>query len=304
MPTPPPPVQIQQPDNNTALVSAAQLVPYVPTVTAIPQVHQNTTSGGQLILRQRQQQEMMQSLPMLQASPVPNPAQMDADGARSSPLNLSTNNSSGSGSPHSDTRSTSSVINACSLCPTQFPTQDALALHMMYHARDHNQQENMFSRPNSAPLAGMNKTGPSPWMCGKCLYSFDTCDTLAMHMMTKHANDQDTTNLAVLQAAAAANQQRNMMAASAAEIAQNVVQRMVQNIGNATQQQQLQQLQQQQQQQQEGQQPVFPQPQSLETQTAAAMGMKRHSIQSLPEDIVHEFKKAQEFPAYEEAMAL
>ncbi len=26
-------------------------------------------------------------------------------------------------------------------------------------------------------------------MCGKCLYSFDTCDTLAMHMMTKHANE-------------------------------------------------------------------------------------------------------------------
>ena len=253
--------------------------------------------GGHLILTQQQQQEMMQSLPMLQAGVIPNTAQLEADGARSSPLNLSTNNSSGSGSPHSDTRSASTVINACSLCPMQFPTQDALALHMMYHARGaaadatyHQaaQQDNVFSRPNSAPLAGMNKTGPSPWMCGKCLYSFDTCDTLAMHMMTQHANDQDTSNLAVLQvAAAAANQQRNMMAASAAEIAQNVVQRMVHNIGNVAQQQQ----QQQQEQQQQEQQPVFPQPLNMDTQPPAAVGVKRHSIHSLPDDIVHEFKK-------------
>ena len=304
-------------------------------------MHQNATSGGQLLFTQQQQQEMMQSLPMLQTisttttpmltmtsssaeSPVAGP-----DGA-SLPLNLSTNNSSGSGSPGSDTRSVSSaVINACSLCPSQFPTQDTLALHMMYHAQgggvgggitgsnantyqQHQQQDvsTVFGRPNSASLSGggsvgvgvgAKASGPSPWMCGKCLYSFDTCDTLAMHMMTKHANDHDANNPAGLQAAA--NQRHGAaIMASAAEIAQNVVQRVVQSMSGNVMQQQLQlqqqhqlQLQQQQLQlQQQEQQPVFPQPQNMESQQQqqqpAAAALKR----PLLEDSVlqqQEFKK-------------
>ena len=273
---------------------------------------------------------MMTSSSQQQA--VESPASVP-DGA-SSPLNLSTNNSSGSGSPGSDTRSVSSaVINACSLCPSQFPTQDALALHMMYHAQGGSmgggitgnntstyqqpQQQDvsaMFGRPNSAPLSGgagvgvgvgVKASGPSPWMCGKCLYSFDTCDTLAMHMMTKHANDHDANNLAVLQAAA--NQRHGAaMMASAAEIAQNVVERVVQSMsGNVMQQQlqlqQQQQLQLQQQQHlqlQQEQQPVFPQPQNMDLQQQQQQqapgghggGMKR----PLSEDSVvlqQEFKK-------------
>ena len=308
----------------------------------IPQVHQNTTSGGQLLFTQQQQQEMMQSLPMLPTipttttpmimtssqveSPLGAPPVPPPDGA-SSPLNLSTHNSSGSGSgsPGSDTRSVSAVINACSLCPSQFPTQDALALHMMYHAQgggvgvgtgsnanayhqQHQQQQDVsavFGRPNSAPLSGgagvgvgvgMKASGPSPWMCGKCLYSFDTCDTLAMHMMTKHANDHDANNLAVLQAAA--NQRHGAaMMASAAEIAQNVVQRVVQSMsGNVMQQQlqlqQQQQLQLQQIQQQQEQQPVFPQPQGVELQQLQAAAVKRPLLEdAATAGLQHEFKK-------------
>ena len=348
-----------------------QGIPQVGIPQGMSQVHQSTTSGGQLLFTQQQQQEMMQTLPLLQTSNMMTsqgespPALGESPG---SPLNLSTHaGSSVSGSPGSDhtgarsSTSSSAVINACSLCPAQFPTQDALALHMMYHANTAasntaastspassvsssyptSQQDAVFGgatpagvRPNSAPLTvagghpaagvvgvNMSKTAPavatpSPWMCGKCLYSFDTCDTLAMHMMTRHANDHDAvSNLAVLQAAAAANQ-RGAVMASAAEIAQNVVQRMVQNMsaGNIIQQQQIQQQQQQLQQQQNfsEQQPVFPQPQqtildsqqqqqhqgvriptSSSTLAGSIAGVKRSSAQSLPEEVVphHEAKR-------------
>ena len=184
-----------------------------------------------------------------------------------------------------------------------------------YQQQQHQLQQQdvsaVFGRPNSAPLsgvgagvgigAGMKASGPSPWMCGKCLYSFDTCDTLAMHMMTKHANDHDANNLAVLQAAA--NQRHGAaMMASAAEIAQNVVQRVVQSMSGNVMQQQLQlqqqqqlQLQQQQlQQQQQEQQPVFPQPQGVESQQqqqAAAVKRPLSEDPTTSAGLQHEFKK-------------
>ena len=318
---------------------------------------QNIATAAQQQQQQRQQQQQQQS-------------DVTSEGSRSSPLNLSTNHSSVSSSPAlqqqqqqqpvtaaaaSDVRT---GIHACAMCALQFPTQDALALHMMYHAcgggaevsfahAQNNQNQNEagapgggaglglgFARPNSAPLATVAKsgsTGLSPWMCGKCLYSFDTCDSLAMHMMTKHAHaqtqDPEMGNMAMLTQAAALANQKTVMA-SAAEIAQSmmhsIAQRMVQNAtqGNSATatENALQRIMQQQQQQQHGtmesmvhgiaqrmaqhhqqQQALFPQQQQQHGLYDSNQGLplsnsnspgKRHSVQSLPDELLgHEVKK-------------
>lgn len=68
---------------------------------------------------------------------------------------------------------------------------------------------------------------PSPWMCGKCLYSFDTCDSLAMHMMTKHANEPDN-NMAIV--TLPDGQQQMVPANNPAELVQNAMQQVSRNL--------------------------------------------------------------------------
>ena len=195
---------------------------------------EDTSVVTQLQQQQNQQKESGQVLVPDQAAMTPVATLSDTEASRSSPLNLSTHNSSLSGSPTSEPRASSAVINACSLCPSQFPTQDALALHMMYHARgddptsyNPNAQQNIYGRPNSVPLSGIpGKTGPSPWMCGKCLYSFDTCDSLAMHMMTKHANE----NNQFLTKQIAGGSASGGVMANVAEITKGIMQRMANTI--------------------------------------------------------------------------
>lgn len=112
-----------------------------------------------------------------------------------SPLNLTT--STPGSTPTHQHSSFAKPAYTCAKCLATFPNQDALAVHLVMHSAMEKSHEMRLStwgasRPNSAPVSVMhpNKTH-SPWMCGRCLVAFDTCDTLAMHMMTKHANESE-----------------------------------------------------------------------------------------------------------------
>ena len=86
---------------------------------------------------------------------------------------------------------------SCTKCLATFVNQDALAVHLVMHSAMEKGQEMRLAswaatRPNSAPVGILNSDKmQSPWMCGRCLIAFDTCDSLAMHMMTKHANESE-----------------------------------------------------------------------------------------------------------------
>ncbi len=144
-------------------------------------------------------EEQIEKLNMVN-SPSANLIISASNSATTSPLNLT---KSACSTPLSSHPARSPLMpppshHTCNKCLSSFSSQDALALHMMMHTRtgslpDVGHQQTGFStspignRPNSAPIISNNT--PIPWMCGRCLISFDTCDSLAMHMMTKHANE-------------------------------------------------------------------------------------------------------------------
>ena len=118
-----------------------------------------------------------------------------ASSRNNSPLNLTT--TTPATTPTQQYPSFAKPAYTCAKCLATFANQEAMAVHLVMHSAMEKGQEFRLStwaaaRPNSAPVGVMHPNkSHSPWMCGRCLVAFDTCDSLAMHMMTKHANEPE-----------------------------------------------------------------------------------------------------------------
>lgn len=90
----------------------------------------------------------------------------------------------------------------CPSCYASFPTEDSLAMHKtMMHRHDNS---SLRRNPTVSDLLRAQQQlqqaylpmahgflPASAWTCVACGYDLDSCDALAMHMMEKHANQDD-----------------------------------------------------------------------------------------------------------------
>ena len=90
----------------------------------------------------------------------------------------------------------------CSACYASFPSEESLAMHKtMMHRHDNSA---MRRNPTVSDLLRAQQQlqqaylpmahgflPASAWTCVACGYDLDSCDALAMHMMEKHANQED-----------------------------------------------------------------------------------------------------------------